>query len=84
MAAATWQGTDEEFARLERAVARNCECVAGMPGLPPLTCAAHLMLGNQTALDHLLYVYRTRRAFMTREFYASPVQAISTSRQVRL
>jgi hypothetical protein len=83
MAAATWQGTDEEFAQLERAVTRNCDCVGGMLGLPPLTCAAHLMLVDQTTLDHLLYVYRTRRGFITREFYAFPVQASSTSRRVR-
>ena len=83
MAAATWQGTHEELARLERAVAHNCDCASGMLGLPPLTCAAHLMLGDQTTLDHLLYVYRTRRVFMAREFYAFPVQATSTSRRIR-
>jgi hypothetical protein len=83
MAAATWQGTDEEFARLEQAVAHNCDCVVGTLDLPPLTCPAHLMLGDQTTLDHLLYVYRTRQGFITREFYAVPVRAISTSRQVR-
>ena len=80
---ATWQGTDEEFARLERAVARNCDCIHVMLGLPPLTCPAHLMLDDQTTLDHLLYVYRTRRVFVTREFYALPVQAVSHSRQLR-
>jgi len=72
MAAATWQGTDEEFARLEQAVAHNCDCVVGTLGLPPLTCPAHVMLGDQTTLDHLLYVYRTRQGFITREFTQSP------------
>jgi hypothetical protein len=73
MAVSTWQGTDQEFARLRQAVARNCDCVAGMIGLPPQTCSVHLMLDDQSALDHLLYVYRTRRVFITREFYAFPM-----------
>jgi hypothetical protein len=75
MAAPMWQGTDAEFDRLKQAVARNCDCVAGMLGLPPLTCPAHLMLGDQSLLDHMLYVFRTRRMFVTREFYALPAAA---------
>jgi hypothetical protein len=35
-------------------------------------------LGDQTALDHLLYVYRRRRVFMAPQFKAFPVQATST------
>jgi hypothetical protein len=69
----TWQGTEQELDRLQEAVARNCECIAGMLGLPPTTCRAHEMLGEQSALDHLLYVYRTRGVFVTREFYALPM-----------
>jgi hypothetical protein len=72
MAEATWQGTDREFARLQQAVARNCDCVGGMLGLSPRMCTVHLMLDNQSVLDHLLYVYRVRRVFVTREFYAFP------------
>ena len=75
MATTLWQGTAAELVRLEQAIARNCDCVAGMLGLPPLTCTAHRMLGEQTALDHLLYVYRMRRLFLTREFYALPLPA---------
>jgi hypothetical protein len=70
-----WQGTEDELDRLKQAIARNCDCVAGMLGLPPLTCPAHRMLGEQSLLDHLLYVFRTRRVFVTREFYALPVSA---------
>ena len=77
MAAVIWPGTDEEFDRLDDAVARNCDCVAGVLGLPPLTCHAHAMLGDQGALDHLLYVYRVRRVFVTREFYALPKRSRS-------
>lgn len=74
MTISAWQGTDEEFARLQVAVVRNCECVAGMFGMPPTTCEPHRMLDDQTMLDHLLYVYRTRRLFITREFYALPLE----------
>jgi hypothetical protein len=81
MAAATWRGTDREYERLQRTVARNCECVSGMLGLPPLTCAPHQILENQTILDHLLYVYRTRRVFIAREFYAFP---LTSSRRKKL
>jgi hypothetical protein len=73
--ATTWQGTDQEYDRLQEAIARNCDCVAGMLGLPALICPAHSMLGEQSLLDHLLYVFRMRRIFVTREFYALPMSA---------
>jgi hypothetical protein len=73
MVEVTWQGTDAEFVRLQEAAARNCDCVSGMLGLSPKTCAVHQVLANQIVLDHLLYVYRTRRMFITREFYAFPM-----------
>jgi hypothetical protein len=73
MVTVTWRGTDDEYARLQQAVARNCECVSMMLGLSPLSCPAHQMLAEQSALDHCLYVYRTRRTFITREFYALPI-----------
>jgi hypothetical protein len=72
MGPVTWQGTDPEFARLLQAADRNCECVRGMYGLPPRPCPPHEMLKSQSALDHLLYVYRTRKLFITRELYAFP------------
>ena len=75
MVTVTWRGTNEEFARLRQAIERNCQCVEGMFGLPPTTCAAHAMLSQQSTLDHLLYVYRTRRQFITRELYALPKRA---------
>jgi hypothetical protein len=73
MACENWQGTEREFARLQRAVNHNCECIGAMLGLPPSVCAAHAMLDDQSALDHLLYVYRMRKIFITRELYALPV-----------
>jgi hypothetical protein len=72
--AVIWQGSSVEFDRLQVAVARNCECVVGMLGLPSMACSAHVMLADQNALNHLLYVYRTRRVFITREFYAFPLR----------
>jgi hypothetical protein len=70
--AAAWQGTARELGRLQNAVTRNCECVLGFDELPEVMCAAHQMLRDQTALDHLLYVYRMRGVFIRREFYAVP------------
>ena len=70
-----WHGTAREFARLHEAVAQYCDCERGMFGLPPTTCAAHLLLGDQSSLDHLLYVYRMRKLFIRRELYALPVNA---------
>jgi hypothetical protein len=73
MATAIWRGTDDELARLLGAVAEYCDCVPTMVGLPMQTCPAHAMLKEQSALDHLLYVFRTRGVFVTREFYALAV-----------
>ena len=77
MASSTWQGTDQEFVRLRVAVARHCDCLGGMLGIPSQTCSAHQLLERQTALDRLLYVYRMRRVFITREFYAFPMPQTS-------
>ena len=74
MASAAWQGTHREMERLQAAVTRNCECVGGMFGLPPVVCAAHKMLTQQSSLDHLLYVYRMRKMFIRRELYAVPAR----------
>jgi hypothetical protein len=70
MVTVTWRGTPRELTRLHQAVAEHCECLGGMFGLPATQCSAHKMLTNQNALDHLLYVYRTRRLFIRRELYA--------------
>jgi hypothetical protein len=75
MAAALWQGTAEEYTRLHQAVGRNCDCTSAVLGVPPQTCVAHSMLAEQSTLDHLLYVYRTRRVFITRELYAYPIES---------
>lgn len=75
MVIVTWQGTDEEYARLHNAVARNCECDSRTVSQPAETCAAHAMLAEQTILDRLLWVFRTRKVFITREFYAQNMAA---------
>jgi hypothetical protein len=63
----TWQGTDDEFTRLYNVVIRNCECI---PGYPRRCCGAHALLAEQSVLDRLLWVFRTREAFIAREFEA--------------
>ena len=78
MACVTWQGTNREFARLQRALGRNCECVEAMLGLPPRICPPHTLLQDQSSLDHLLYVYRMRKVFITREFYALPKSRLTS------
>ena len=62
-----WHGTPQELERLRQAVERNCAC-AQPPRAPGPTCPAHALLTRQTTLDHLLFVYRTRTHFLTREF----------------
>jgi hypothetical protein len=73
MSTAIWPGTEDELARLQEAVAAYCDCVPGMLGLAAQTCSSHAMLKEQSALDHLLYVFRVRGLFVKREFYALPV-----------
>jgi hypothetical protein len=50
-------------------------CVGSMLGLAPQICSVHHMLKDQSALDRLLFVYRLRRVFITREFYAFPARS---------
>jgi hypothetical protein len=77
MTSATWQGTDRELARLRRAIARNCDCAVAMEDVPPQCCSVHAMLTRQRSLDRLLYVYRTRRVFIAREFYSLPSRSVT-------
>jgi hypothetical protein len=74
MATVIWHGTQGELARLQEAVSQHCECVGGMFGLQPTHCPAHVMLADQSGLDHLLYVYRMRKLFIRRELYALPAR----------
>ena len=62
-----WNGTPQELARLRQAVERNWAC-AQSPQAPGPAYPAHTLLTRQTTLDHLLFVYRTRTRFLTREF----------------
>lgn len=61
-----WHGSDPELWRLREAIQRNCTCSSGKA--PQRTCPAHEMLTNQSTLDRLLYVYRARDGFMSKEF----------------
>lgn len=70
-----WHGTAREFARLHEAVAEHCDCTGRMFGVAPIICGAHMMLSDQTSLDHLLYVYRMRKLFIRRELYALPLKS---------
>jgi hypothetical protein len=62
-----WNGSPQELELLRRAIEQNCAC-ARPPAAPGPTCQAHTLLTNQTTLDHLVFVYRTRGKFLTREF----------------
>ena len=83
MAISMWHGTDQELVRLREALAQNCDCISGSFGSSSRTCSVHQMLEQQSALDHLLYVYRVRRVFITREFYAFPMSHMQTVAETR-
>ena len=68
----TWQGTERELARLQRAIERHCDCEPLADYGPPHTCQPHNMLSEQTVLDHLLYVFRVRATFLRNEFTFGP------------
>ena len=60
-----WNGTDSELLALRVAVENHCSCEEGGKGK---TCDAHAMLTNQTVLDHMVFVYRSRQSYVEREF----------------
>ena len=61
-----WHGSDPELWRLREAIQRNCTCASVKA--PQRTCASHEMLTSQSTLDRLLFVYRSREGFLTKEF----------------
>ena len=75
MTVVTWHGTRKEFARLQNAVARHCQCASATGPVSPGGCPAHTLLDDQNTLDHLLYVYRMRSMFIRRELYAMSARA---------
>ncbi len=72
MPVAAWQGSHHELERLQRAIARHCTCELPMLGRPAQHCSAHAMLVDQSALNHLLYVFRLRFDFIHKEFVPEP------------
>ena len=65
---AVWHGTARELQRLETIVQAYCTCErSGRPEEFGL-CAPHRLLRQQRVLDRLLFVRRTRRKFISREF----------------
>jgi hypothetical protein len=65
---ATWHGTARELQRLEAIVQAHCSCErSGRPAEFGL-CAPHRLFRQQRVLDRLLFVRRTRRQFINREF----------------
>ena len=64
----TWHGTARELQRLEAIVEVHCRCErSGRPEEFGL-CAPHQLFRHQRVLDRLLFVRRTRRQFIAREF----------------
>jgi hypothetical protein len=45
-----WAGSAGSYARLLESVKHNCECK------PDLICPAHLMLGEQNAMNHMAWL----------------------------
>lgn len=57
-----WHGRDAALARLHAAVERHCTCVMGES-----TCPPHAMLGDQSVLDHMAFVFGNRRIYVLAE-----------------
>ncbi len=68
MQQATWHGTVREFQRLEAIVQAHCSCERSGRPEEFVLCAPHRLFRQQRVLDRLLFVRRTRRQFITREF----------------
>jgi hypothetical protein len=64
----TWHGTTRELERLEAIVLVYCSCERSGGRDELGMCAPHRLFLQQRVLDRLLFVRRTRRQFITREF----------------
>jgi hypothetical protein len=65
---ATWHGTARELERLEAIVLAHCNCERSGRREEVGLCAPHRLFRQQRVLDRLLFVRRTRRQFINREF----------------
>jgi hypothetical protein len=64
---AVWNGSQEDLRRLLDAVEHWCECPLG-DSVPDHSCAAHKMLHDQAALDHLVFAALRRQKYADAEF----------------
>ncbi len=56
---AQWNGTRDESAALNNAIARNCSCEYNLAGARTTTCPSHeMLLHDQRALNGLLFMRR--------------------------
>jgi hypothetical protein len=66
---AIWHGTEAEADRLRIALSNNCACTFGELGVRVSTCSVHqMMVEDQRALDHLLFVRRIAAQIKEEEF----------------
>lgn len=57
-----WHGEVNEFVRLLGCIGAHCRCRASQ------TCDAHQLLGDQRALDHLVFARGARQQFLEAEW----------------
>jgi hypothetical protein len=71
---AVWHGTEAQLLALLEAVEANCACARGKNGERRSSCSAHLMLvGDQRALDGLVFVSRLASELQRQEWESSGV-----------
>jgi hypothetical protein len=69
--ASTWRGTAIEWGDLWVAIEAHCVCAYDLMGTNQTMCTAHLMLTDQSILDHLVHVRRLRSWFVRNEACAA-------------
>jgi hypothetical protein len=71
---AVWRGTQSEWLDLLHAIAHNCECHVDDMGVQLEACTSHrLLIGDQRALDGLLFARRIAGRMQRREFEPNTV-----------
>jgi hypothetical protein len=71
---AVWRGTQSEWLDLLHAIADNCECQVDDMGVQLEACASHrLLIGDQRALDTLLFARRIAGRTQRQEFELNTV-----------
>ena len=63
-----WHGSEDELARLTKAIEDNCVCTSEMYASGNPSCGPHEMLRDERILDHLVYGYRARARFIDAEW----------------